>query len=195
MAYSQYFTIINEVDGPVPESETCPIEDGVARPQFANAEANSTVLGSEAASTSNSGNGSGGSGGGGGISTSTLAVAIVIPIVVLLLIFGLLLWFGIRRGWFAKLSERRGRGRNAHATHENTAGFGETSYPHGTPMSPASVGMAEKKEEMPAPAYAPQQPMELHSEHRAWEAEGREVYQLEGDERDARFGDGNVRGT
>ena len=198
VAYSQYFTIINEDDGPVPDSATCPIERGVSRPQI---DGNSTVLGSEeASSTSESGNtGSSGSssGGGGGISTSTLAVAIVIPIVVLLVAFALLLWFGIRRGWFVKLAHKRAS--KGHLRHENTAGFGGgpniAQQSARYPMSPSTVA-AEKRGEVVSPmspGYGGGQLQELHGEFRAWEAEGRQVHQLEGDERDARFGDGNMR--
>ena len=199
VAYSQYFTIINEADGPVPNEATCPVERGVARPQFADTTTNSTTIVDDEAL---SGNGSGG-----GISTSTLAVAIVVPIVVLLILFGLLLWFGIRRGWFVKLANRRNN--NAHLTHENTAGLAQSQ-----PMSPATVEEKKVEDASPAPAYSA--PLsELHSDHRAWEAEGTQVrrppcrsvaapelmltstqvYQLEGDERDARWGDANIRGN
>lgn len=181
VAYSQYFTIINEVDGPVSDEVTCPVERGISRPQFADADANSTSLGGEEEDTTGSAN-DGDGGDGGGISTSTLAVAIVIPIVVLLAILAVLVWLGVRRGWFVNLVNKHSK--QDTLTHENTAGL--------TPSQPMSPVIAEKREE-PAPLSSP--PGELHSDHRAWEAEGREVYQLEGDERDARWGDGNMRGS
>lgn len=49
------------------------------------------------------------SGGGGGVSTKILALAVTIPVVVLLLVFGLVIWLGIRRGWFVRKSQRGGR--------------------------------------------------------------------------------------
>lgn len=187
VAYSQYFTIINEDDGPIPDSATCPIEQGIARPQFADADATGTVLGSQDAASEGSDPSTSDSNGssGGGISTSTLAVAIVIPIVVLLVLFGLIIWFGIRRGWFVRIANRRG-GNDTHLTHENTAGLAQQSHT----IPPVVAG---KKQEMASEYAAP--PRELHSDHRAWEAEGTEVHQLEGDERDAVLRDGHMRPT
>lgn len=221
VAYSEYFAI-NADDGPLADDATCPGEQGQSRPQV---DGNSAVLGSK----SNTGSASNG---GGGISTSTLAVAIVIPIVVLLAAFALIIWLGIRRGWFVKWTNRRAE--KAHLTHENTAGFGDgggdggniawqsAQFPTSSPVAatmaekrlPASnamepttgenepqelhstPAMAEKRKPVGssrAPAYS-DQPQELHAEGRAWETEGREVHQLEGDERDARWGDGYMRG-
>jgi hypothetical protein len=35
-----------------------------------------------------------------------LAIAVAIPVVVLLIVFGLIIWLGIRRGWFVKKDRR-----------------------------------------------------------------------------------------
>lgn len=187
VAYSQYFTIVNGADGPVPDSATCPIEQGTSRPQFADG-ATSTVLGSEDAVAGDS---TGNNGGGGGISTSTLAVAIVIPIVVLLIIFGLLLWFGIRRGWFVKLANKRSK--NSHLTHDNTVGLGDPRFQVPGQQDQYTSPVAEKKDDYSAVPSHAAPPQELHADYRPWEAEGAQVHQLEGDERDARFTGGQMR--
>lgn len=184
VAYSQYFTIINEDDGPILDSATCPVERGIARPQFAN-NTDPEDRNGDGTGGDGSGSPSGSNGGKGGISTSTLAVAIVVPIVVLLILFGLLLWFGIRRGWFVKLANKQGH--HSYLTHDNTAGFGQSQ----SQSQPTNIATEKRYEAVPTHS----EPRELHADHRPWEAEVRPVHQLEGDERGARYGNGYMRGS
>lgn len=175
VAYSRYFTIINENDGPVLDDASCPVERGVSRPLLDAGSADSGLGDDSSVEASSSS--------GGGISASTLAVAIVVPIVVLLLAFGLLLWFGIRRGWLIKLASRLGK--HPPSPHETAYSSGQWQPYQNSPTD------VEKKEE-PAP-YRDLPPQELHSDHRPWEAEAHQIYQLEGDERDARWQGDHMR--
>nr|OQO21891.1 hypothetical protein B0A51_10983 [Rachicladosporium sp. CCFEE 5018] len=121
-----------------------------------------------------------------GVSTTTLAVAVAVPIVVLLLLFGLVIWLGRRRGWFVKRS---------HAQNYTAANAFEDRQPYlekpngssaqndgASPMSRKPIGSAFVAET--------NGPAEMHGDHQPHRIDGQEVYQMPGDEGMARY---NVR--
>lgn len=113
-------------------------DDGGSQGQSSDSES-----GGEEASSSSTGSGSNptstssesASGGGGGVSTTTLAVAVAVPIVVLLLVFGVVIWLGMRKGWFVRKNAQDPRSGAAAEKGDGftQSGSGKANGDHGEP--------------------------------------------------------------
>lgn len=116
-----------------------------------------------------SGAGSSGQKSEGGLPTRLVVVAAVVPVVVLLLLFGLLIWLGLRKGWFA-------RNREDKATSEERS-------------SAEKLGTAESYRNGGSDQHShPKGPAELHDRYMPYHIEGSQVLELEGNRTDGHGG-------
>lgn len=130
----------------------------------------STATGASSSKTSSPSNASGGSdtsnnsssgssGSSGGVSTTTLAVAVAVPVVVLVLAFGLIVWLGIRKGWFVK----------------------KDKTPHDGSVAEKNLGQAHDGIDN-KPVGDEGEVRELHSNHMPYQLEFSPVHELAGKE-------------
>lgn len=152
-AYSGYFTLINPDDTGISTDEKCPVDNGLQRP------ANGSLMtsGDELVQQDSSTRGPDGSG---GVSTTTLAIAVAIPIIVLLLLFAIVLYLGVRKGWFVRKDDRDALSRYREA-------YGNDF----TQQTKGGVEIGTKERNMG----------ELSGDHGAHQLNSTEVYQLHGD--------------